>query len=317
MQIESLRYFTVLVDAGSFYGAAKKLQISQQGLNKAITSLENELGCKLLNRSRRGVSVTRDGEIFLKHSKKLLEEYKEMIDEILESDSEKGDDEPRIPVYVTYYPMQIAAGILGFLDLAKQVKYIEEPFDKVVQRAAASDGSEVCFVDVYPGSAEVIEKFPDLVFEPLLNTLYGAVWSDGSPLEGERVIHRERLRHVPIAVNTFREMVLLRERVFADSPLENIVLGVTSPRMLLEFAQSSSSNVATFDSFGFYLSCLDPDMPTDGLHYTPLATPLAHCQIGFLYNRRSRPNIRCRHIMDDFHHLLASRCGDYLEKYPL
>ena len=66
MQIESLRYFIELARAGSFYGAAKNTFLSQQGLNKAITSLESELGVKLVERSRRGVRLTSEGEAFLR-----------------------------------------------------------------------------------------------------------------------------------------------------------------------------------------------------------------------------------------------------------
>ncbi len=40
MNIETIRYFEEVARAESFYGAAKRLAVSQQGLNKAITSLE-------------------------------------------------------------------------------------------------------------------------------------------------------------------------------------------------------------------------------------------------------------------------------------
>ena len=65
MQIKTLRYFVELAKAGSFYAAAKNLLISQQGLSKAISSLEDELGLTLVNRSSRGVRLTREGEVLL------------------------------------------------------------------------------------------------------------------------------------------------------------------------------------------------------------------------------------------------------------
>ena len=61
MQIESFRYFEELARVGSFYGAAKSVYISQQGLNKAISSLESELGVKLIQRESRGVRLTSSG----------------------------------------------------------------------------------------------------------------------------------------------------------------------------------------------------------------------------------------------------------------
>ena len=50
MQIDTLRYFVELARVGSFYGASKNVFISQQGLNRAISSLESELGVKLVER---------------------------------------------------------------------------------------------------------------------------------------------------------------------------------------------------------------------------------------------------------------------------
>ena len=49
MNIETIRYFEEVARAESFYGAAKRLAVSQQGLNKAITSLERELSTKRSN----------------------------------------------------------------------------------------------------------------------------------------------------------------------------------------------------------------------------------------------------------------------------
>ena len=42
MNIETIRYFEEVARAESFY-AAKRLAVSQQGLNKALTSVEREL----------------------------------------------------------------------------------------------------------------------------------------------------------------------------------------------------------------------------------------------------------------------------------
>ncbi len=61
MNLDTMRYFKELAETGTFYGAAKRLFMSQQGLNKAITALEDELGAKLIDRGRRGVSLTPDG----------------------------------------------------------------------------------------------------------------------------------------------------------------------------------------------------------------------------------------------------------------
>lgn len=51
MQVDAFRYFIELARAGSFNKAAQRSFITQQGLNKAISTLEDELGMKLVERS--------------------------------------------------------------------------------------------------------------------------------------------------------------------------------------------------------------------------------------------------------------------------
>ena len=65
MNLDTMRYFKELAEAGTFYGAAKRLFMSQQGLNKAVTALEDELDVKLIERGRRGITLTPEGQHFL------------------------------------------------------------------------------------------------------------------------------------------------------------------------------------------------------------------------------------------------------------
>ncbi len=62
MDLRQLEYFTEIVRCKSLNKAAKNLFISQTALTKSMNVLEEELGLKLLNRSRQGVTVTEVGE---------------------------------------------------------------------------------------------------------------------------------------------------------------------------------------------------------------------------------------------------------------
>jgi len=57
-----LRYFTVIVELGSFSEAALELNISQSAVSKQIMQLEDELGVKLFDRSTRKVHLSKGGE---------------------------------------------------------------------------------------------------------------------------------------------------------------------------------------------------------------------------------------------------------------
>ena len=75
MRIDHLRYFIALEDAHSFSKAAKASNISQQGFSRAIGALENNLGCKLVERGRQGSQLTSKGTDFIKHAKRIVFEY--------------------------------------------------------------------------------------------------------------------------------------------------------------------------------------------------------------------------------------------------
>ena len=64
MRIEHLREFRILASTLSFTEAARKSFVSQSVLSKHISAMEKELGHKLVTRSRAGVSLTPEGEVF-------------------------------------------------------------------------------------------------------------------------------------------------------------------------------------------------------------------------------------------------------------
>lgn len=80
MRIEQLKYLIELSKCNSFNAASEKLNISHQCLNKAITSLENELGVTLLNRNNKGISFTIIGKETVETSKKILLELERLND---------------------------------------------------------------------------------------------------------------------------------------------------------------------------------------------------------------------------------------------
>lgn len=75
MKIEHLQYFIVLANSSSISKAAEKLFISQQQLNRIITSLEEEVDAKLLSRTTNGITMTEDGQDFLTYAQNIVNEY--------------------------------------------------------------------------------------------------------------------------------------------------------------------------------------------------------------------------------------------------
>ncbi|MFD0277276.1 LysR family transcriptional regulator [Kitasatospora sp. NPDC127111] len=72
MDLEAVRTFAAVAEAGQFQLAAADLAITQQAVSKRIAALERDLGVRLFTRTPRGAELTIDGQAFLPHARELL-----------------------------------------------------------------------------------------------------------------------------------------------------------------------------------------------------------------------------------------------------
>lgn len=86
MDIEYLDYFYKVALAGSISKVAKSAHISQPALSQQISKLEETLGCKLLERSNKGVELTDKGLIVLKYTDNIIRTYNTMLEHLQSAD---------------------------------------------------------------------------------------------------------------------------------------------------------------------------------------------------------------------------------------
>lgn len=79
MQLEQLLYLTKIVEKSSFIAASNELFISQQALSISIKKLEDELGCKLFERTKNGVHLLEEGKYVYKKAKEILHACDELL----------------------------------------------------------------------------------------------------------------------------------------------------------------------------------------------------------------------------------------------
>lgn len=69
-----IAFFSVLAHKASLAAAAQELGVTPPAVSKRLAALERRLGVRLLNRTTRRASLTAEGETYLVHGARLLEE---------------------------------------------------------------------------------------------------------------------------------------------------------------------------------------------------------------------------------------------------
>lgn len=104
MLFRQMKYFTAVVDCGSFTEAAEQCYISQSAISQQIRALEKDLGVELIHRENRRFSLTSAGEYFYDQSKGILDEIENIRRETIRIGQ---DDERQIRIgYLRCYSGQ-------------------------------------------------------------------------------------------------------------------------------------------------------------------------------------------------------------------
>lgn len=82
VNLKSLKIFCDIIARRSFSRAAEDNGISQSGASQVVGQLENRLGVQLIERSKRPLVPTREGQVFYEGCRKLIDRYDALEDEV-------------------------------------------------------------------------------------------------------------------------------------------------------------------------------------------------------------------------------------------
>jgi DNA-binding transcriptional LysR family regulator len=148
-RLAAMETFVYVVETGSFSAAARRLNIGQPAVSKAIAHLEARLAVRLLLRSTRGLTPTEAGLAFFERSKRAIEEADE-ADNAARGAASGLTGNLRICAAVTFGRLHIVPHLGPFLDQNpdlnidlmlddRNVNLVEEGVDIALRMGALSD----------------------------------------------------------------------------------------------------------------------------------------------------------------------------------
>src|ERR1700723_2587989 len=106
MDLEDLRTFVDVADAGGVSSAARRLGVSKSIDSRRLLRLETELGVQLLARTTRGAGLTEAGMTFREHASRISAELNAAREEFAPAGDLRG--RLRIAVPLSFGPTHVA-----------------------------------------------------------------------------------------------------------------------------------------------------------------------------------------------------------------
>jgi len=82
MNLETLNIFCDLSELLSFSKTAEKNMLSQSAVSQQLAQLELSHKCQLINREKRPIELTREGQLFYRAAREILERYEQLKNEL-------------------------------------------------------------------------------------------------------------------------------------------------------------------------------------------------------------------------------------------
>ena len=120
VQPSDLSFFSTLAASGSLSAAARELGLTAAAISKHLTQMERRAGVVLVNRTTRRMTLTPEGELYLEHARRILDEIDELAN-LLGSAKQSPKGLLRVNATVGFSRSNVAPVISRFLAKYPQV----------------------------------------------------------------------------------------------------------------------------------------------------------------------------------------------------
>src|SRR5450830_1817005 len=120
IQPADLGFFSVLASAGSLSAAGRELGVTTPAVSKHLAQIETRLGVLLINRTTRRMSLTPEGELYLAHARRILDDIDDLA-QLLGSSQEQPKGLLRVNSTLGFGRSHVAPVISRFVAQYPQV----------------------------------------------------------------------------------------------------------------------------------------------------------------------------------------------------
>ncbi|MCW2779772.1 MAG: transcriptional regulator, LysR family [Marmoricola sp.] len=272
-----LECFVALAEELHFHRAAERCHITQPAMSQQIRRLEEELGVQVATRTKRSVSLTRAGEVFLGEARKTLRQMEQSISLARRTDSGEigqlrvGVTAPALYVLFPEIARRFAHQLPGMGLVVKELTTAQ-------QEGALRDGD--IEVGVMHPPLDDRSLFCQVVAEPAFHLALPT---------GHRLAHRESIALAELANDGF---VLFPREI--GPQLYDTIIGLCqsagfSPKIAQEAhpAQSIIAFVSAGVGIGLIASPVQRlDRP--GVVYVPIDGPRPYLSLGVAWHQETR-----------------------------
>jgi LysR family transcriptional regulator AphB len=149
--LDDMMVFRLVVESGSFTGAALAMDLPKSNISRKISRLEKQLGVRLLERSTRSLGLTEVGQVYFQHCGRIFEEM-QSANQCIEALSSTPSGKLKICASVSIGQNVLAPRLaefkrlyseieLDFQLLNRRIDLIEEGYDLAIRVGELEDST--------------------------------------------------------------------------------------------------------------------------------------------------------------------------------